>query len=362
MKDTNNTDPIVDAEPARERVEIREIHHYHDHHRYWEHRITSALTLITIGLVLLLNTTGVLSWSVWWEFIKFWPAFIICAGIGLVLSFSRITKFIADVVCYLIFVFIMFLAAINTGSTAFSNTGILSPQLNFWPFYQNISTTQYDVHEDVLKGELPAASILNLFVNNKVGSFTLSGLQSDNVVFSKDYKADPYLTFSSGYNNDIASDNTLYYHVQQDAQQPNFYLGNNSAMDLKVNNSYEKIYFNGTFGAGDTVLNFNNSLKLDSVTVDTGAGQLAVNIDQDSTPNSMILKVGAGKMIVTLPAAVGYSLNYQVGVGAVRINNSQVGGGLGTNSFKQSDNWSSAVKKITINVNVGVGEFDLVTK
>ena len=45
-----------------------------------------ALVLITLGVVLLLQTTGVISWRLWEELWRFWPAIIIAIGVNLLLG------------------------------------------------------------------------------------------------------------------------------------------------------------------------------------------------------------------------------------------------------------------------------------
>ena len=44
-------------------------------------KYSGAVFLIIIGTIFLLNTTGALSWSVWLLLLRFWPVFIIIAGI-----------------------------------------------------------------------------------------------------------------------------------------------------------------------------------------------------------------------------------------------------------------------------------------
>jgi hypothetical protein len=46
-------------------------------------RIMDGLGTVIIGLVLLGNTLGIVSWTVWWTFITLWPVLIISLGIGL---------------------------------------------------------------------------------------------------------------------------------------------------------------------------------------------------------------------------------------------------------------------------------------
>ncbi|GAB4281988.1 MAG: DUF5668 domain-containing protein [Coriobacteriia bacterium] len=47
-------------------------------------RIMGGLTTITIGGILLANTLGYLSWSVWWNILSLWPLLIVAAGLGII--------------------------------------------------------------------------------------------------------------------------------------------------------------------------------------------------------------------------------------------------------------------------------------
>jgi hypothetical protein len=42
--------------------------------------------LIAIGIILLLNTLGILEWSVWWTLLRLWPILLIAAGLDLLLG------------------------------------------------------------------------------------------------------------------------------------------------------------------------------------------------------------------------------------------------------------------------------------
>ncbi len=42
--------------------------------------------LIAIGIILLLNTLGILDWSVWWTLLRLWPILLIAAGLDLLLG------------------------------------------------------------------------------------------------------------------------------------------------------------------------------------------------------------------------------------------------------------------------------------
>jgi len=42
-----------------------------------------GLVTVAIGVILLGNSTGYLSWSVWWEILRLWPVLLISAGLGI---------------------------------------------------------------------------------------------------------------------------------------------------------------------------------------------------------------------------------------------------------------------------------------
>lgn len=47
-------------------------------------RIFEGLTLVLVGIILLLNTTGSLPWSVWLHVLSLWPLLLVAAGIDIV--------------------------------------------------------------------------------------------------------------------------------------------------------------------------------------------------------------------------------------------------------------------------------------
>ncbi len=48
--------------------------------------ILGPVLLMAVGTVLLLNTLGILEWSVWWTLFRLWPVLLIAAGIDLLLG------------------------------------------------------------------------------------------------------------------------------------------------------------------------------------------------------------------------------------------------------------------------------------
>ena len=50
-------------------------------------RVINGILVIIIGILLLMNTTGYLPWSVWDTLIQYWPLLII--GLGVQIAFSN---------------------------------------------------------------------------------------------------------------------------------------------------------------------------------------------------------------------------------------------------------------------------------
>ena len=48
--------------------------------------IFGPLLLVTIGVILLLNTMGTLDWSIWWQLLRLWPILLVAAGLDLLIG------------------------------------------------------------------------------------------------------------------------------------------------------------------------------------------------------------------------------------------------------------------------------------
>lgn len=56
-----------------------------------EHRsrgvsLFGPLLLIAAGIILLLNTMGILDWSIWWQLLRLWPILLVAAGLDLLIG------------------------------------------------------------------------------------------------------------------------------------------------------------------------------------------------------------------------------------------------------------------------------------
>ena len=324
-------------------------------------KIFSALDLITLGIVLLLNTTGVVSWKIWIELLRFWPLFIVSAGIGILFDFSNWSKVLGKILTYLLFVSMLFFAGVNTitNSTVVDDfrKGLPNFMTGSWSIF-NTSNNDQNKETKYLKSDYPEVKILDLKLNNSKGTVTLSDINSDNVLFSvnaaysrndSEYTLDKTiiddkmnLVFDSG-----KFTNGMMF-LNNSAPKYDFLIGsylNDSTLELKL-------------GAGDATIDLKN-VALTSLKANTGAGKLTATFTDNTLPGTMEIEVGAGEMEINIPKNAGYKLKYSVGVGGVKINGRNEVGGLGSKDTLVSDNYSTATRKVEITLNVGVGSFSL---
>jgi len=55
-------------------------------HKKKSGNLTGGFVLITLGIVFILNNLGFLPWNVWETLWKFWPAFLILAGLEILID------------------------------------------------------------------------------------------------------------------------------------------------------------------------------------------------------------------------------------------------------------------------------------
>jgi len=64
------------------------------------------MIIIFIGLMLLLNNLGIISWNVWEMLFKFWPLFLVFGGIDVLIGDTLPGSILADVLATLIIAYI----------------------------------------------------------------------------------------------------------------------------------------------------------------------------------------------------------------------------------------------------------------
>jgi hypothetical protein len=357
MKENHKSEYVESSE------NLREVHYYHHNNNPWAFKIFDALNLITIGIVLLLNTTGVVGWKIWFELIRFWPLIIISAGISLIFSFSNFGKVIGKALGFLIFLLMLFLAGLNTITDSTFVDGI---RANLPEFLKNpifiFNKDENDLTQEtkLLKSDYPLVENLVLNVDISKGEFNIKDISTDNDLLylkSNHSNSDGEYTFTENLEN--TSDLLVDFSHNPNINNSFLLLNNSSPLyDLDISTSLKNTDLNMKLAAGKATIDL-KELNLNKVITEVSAGELEATFTDLSLPEYLSIKVGAGEMDLTLPKDVGYKITYDVSIGDFSIDGKGQTSGLGSKGVLLSDNYSTIMNKTEIDLNLSVGSFKL---
>ena len=63
----------------------------------------TGFLLVFSGIILLLNSLGVLPWSIWSEILNFWPVLVILVGLKLLLGNSVLAQALINIINFIVF-------------------------------------------------------------------------------------------------------------------------------------------------------------------------------------------------------------------------------------------------------------------
>lgn len=99
----------------------------HRHHHGWG--AIWGLIFLFVGVLLLLNNAGLVSWQFWHIISWLWPAFLILVGIRIILGHNWISGFIVFVIALILFSCVVLYGLIRTDSPL---TKHLSPRAAYF--------------------------------------------------------------------------------------------------------------------------------------------------------------------------------------------------------------------------------------
>ncbi len=345
----------------------------HSHTSYEDHSgLVWPIFLIFVGVILLLNTTGVVSWSVWSYLWRFWPIFLILGGVSVILGKSKVAGYLVALVAFLVFlaITIMAISAVSHGAPQwFQSLGNVFNASVGNGQHEEISVTEQDYHNVTSRD-------VNLSVD--AGVFTM--IDEDSTDYFK-LSADYFDNFGKPTVAPTFSDSHLEVTMDTETHPAIFSIpSDRPSYDFVIGQPNIDTNFSMTVGAGKGTVTF-DKIKIGEVTTEVGAGDMSVSL-MNSQLNKFTSKVGAGKMevfldenvendaeldfnigtgsaILTIPSNIGYRVHYDIGVGSIELGDETFSGlGKKDESF-ESDNFDSASVKLDITVKVGVGSFKL---
>ncbi len=317
-----------------------------------------AAFLILVGIMFLLNTTGVVSWTIWMYVLRFWPILIVLIGVRIILGNSLFARIVGMLLTIVLTVGALGVAYIQAGGQGLS---FLPKKVNDW----------------VLEG---GSGVFNL--------------KADTVQESEEYSFDEYEGIKErAFKMDVGAckftieDEDISKHLKIESSYPEAYKSpklessfEEGKLDLEfvgasaksVNLFYDESEYDITFGKLDTSTDLDiklgagegrvtlEELKVRDVWAEVGAGKLSMDFGMDSLPSGELrFSVGAGQITLRIPQRVGYELTYDLGVGEIKAAGRDISGISGGRGKFTSSNFNTSDIKLNIFVSVGVGSFNI---
>ena len=316
--------------------------------------------LIFVGVMLLLNSLSIIEWSLWLYLLRFWPIFLVLGGLRLIFGHSKVGEIILAFIAICLFsgiVFVSYISNTEDEKVWFFPTSIVkSVRLNFSEMFEyggeaiekDMSVTSDD-YENVDEIELSIDVVASTFtiVDDDSGEYLeLQSKHYENLGVPKletelkDGVLD--IAFTSEYPNGSLN-----------------WRNTSPEYDFTLSDT-ESIYsLDIDLGAGEGTIDL-DSIKTDSIEGNIGAGGLDVTLGESSIPSESIsFDIGAGEATLNIPSDISFSLTYSIGVGEISLNNDAIVSFIGDGVYKSS-NFGDVDTNLDIEVNVGVGAFNIV--
>lgn len=309
-----------------------------------------AISLIFLGSIFMLNTTGLLPWEIWEYIWRFWPIFLIIAGLRLILGKS--------VASNIIIAFVAFFSFLTIGTCAYTNS--TGKEISFLrgltPVCEKLVPTDiHDIEEsfNIESSEYDDVESVEYDFDFGISEFTIS--DGSNMYLDLD------ATFTNHYGEpqieDSMDDSVLKISMKENSK--NIYLMNLSTpqYDILIGTDVRKILnINNGVGSGSIVL---NNTGVDELNVNTGTGKVDITLSEQSIPEEVILDIGTGDIELNIPSNVGFTISYDIGVGEISVGDDTLANIAGSKKDIKSSNYDDASKVFVIDANIGVGNLKI---
>ncbi|HEY4694393.1 MAG TPA: DUF5668 domain-containing protein [Candidatus Nanoarchaeia archaeon] len=255
----------------------------------------SALLLITLGIIFLLNNFGLLPWELWSHLWKFWPILLILFGLEIIIGRHSSPRGLVILLALIFLVPIVLILNPLTGNPlATSKETFVKPlanltraRVNFQMQSANIKINSLEASStSAFKGEIRYSQLL-----------PKPALKEDKLSGEGSY------TFSQ------SSPKGLPFLSN---------LGNSANFELS---RLIPLEINLKVTSGVLILNLSN-LKVDLIEVESAAGQVNITFAKDYS-TKVFIRTNAGLVSLTIPPEVAASIKTEANFKAVKLNESR---------------------------------------
>ena len=283
-----------------------------------------GILLVLLGVLLLLQTTGVVSWGLWLELARFWPVFLITGGVSILLGrkFPVLTSLV---------VILLLVGAV--GAAAF--------------FF--VADTESFVRE--FSEPLDGAEFLELEVEFGAGELQISDLPASST--------DLLQARLSGFGSDTAvaaegtrSGNRVEVKLEN-VQNSFFNIDINRKLDVKIARDVE-IDLLIQSGVGDISVDLE---RLRVTNLDLEAGAVSAELVTPATAGftDATIEIGAASLEVTVPEDVAARIKVDAGVSSVDIDDRFPK----VNGVHESPDYDTAAHRLALDIEGGAASIEV---
>ncbi len=300
-----------------------------DKPRYRGLSVFGPFLFIGLGIVLLLQQTGMIQWSLWDIAFRFWPLLVVAVGVDILVARRSFLGAVAG----LIILLALLLGGIYLMGPGPARGTVVSSQKIAYPL-EGATSVEADLTPDAGKvqiGSLPGTSASA--IEGTLGQTVSGSVTADRTV--SDGKA--VITIQSNW--------------------PRAYVfsrGDEFLWDLSLARIIP-LSLHLTMGAGEIVANLTD-LDPTSIDVKLGVGQLLLALPSRGDL-AVTVNVGVGQTEITLPAGAPISVQCTTGIGSCNLPN---GSGFWNQTYT-SPGYDGAKYHIKITISMGVGEASVTT-
>ncbi len=295
------------------------------------------LLLITVGVILLLQNLGILSWELWRTLWQLWPLILILIGLDLVLGgFGR--GAVAAAVSLLVLLAVLGLAL------AAALTGWLPPIGPAGP-----------IRTATLTQTLQGATQASVHLQFGAGDFSVGALDTPGDRLAE-------LTF----NGPDQSRPRASYRVDNGSAQLSYVTGGRGPFDSRANDTSllltpsVPLTLNVQYGASTAHLDL-TKLQVSNLQLQMGASTTTVILPATGLTNATI-KGGAATLNVEVPQGVAAQIQYEGGLSTLNVDTGRFpeisSGQAGRRSF-QSPDYDSAGNRVQLDIQAGVATINV---
>ena len=305
----------------------------------------AAILLLTVGIVLLLNTTGVIGWGIWWHIFRFWPLILIAVGFHIILAprFPLLSALVIALIC-----------TVGVGLAYFSN--------------QTVQGYGYQLgYESAHSSNLANVHTLEMNIGFGAGSLDIGSNMSG-------FGDDLYFVRSTGIG--VAADETRNRGISEvtlsmdapDSLMNDYNDGWNVGIDLfglfrslgdidwKVGISPDVIVkLDIDTGAADIDLHLRD-VNLEVLDMDVGASDVDVALPVHAGHTDIRIDAGAADIDISIPDDVAALIESDSALVSLDVDNSRF---PGSNGVYESPDYDTAQNRVYINIDAGVSNISI---